>query len=178
MCGKAQMRCLALRPPATDPQVEHALSLGPTLQVDVGHATDLVACRNVTTLIAGVHNPASTLTCGRLHRSRSCTPVQRNADASPRTPGCQHLVRPPSLAQDTYPGISGYHPHSATFSPSGLPGSCASNGSAHKKGSGRFQRSGHAPCPRHRIRAASKPMLQERSPCAPASDRAVMWVGN
>ncbi len=33
----------------------------------------------------------------------------RNADASPRTPGCQHQLRQLSLAQTNYPGISGCH---------------------------------------------------------------------
>ncbi len=89
MGGKARIRCLALRPPATDPQVESALNLGPTLQVDVGHAinsgttlqvdvghaTVLVACRNVATRTAGAPNPAPPPpTCGRLNWSRSCTP--------------------------------------------------------------------------------------------------------
>ncbi len=68
------MRCLALRPPAIDPQVEsalnlgqtvqvdvgHAINLGPTLLVDVGHATVLVACRNVATRTAGGHTSVPT----------------------------------------------------------------------------------------------------------------------
>ncbi len=51
--------------------------------------------------------------CGRLHRKRSCTPVQRNAGDSLRTPGSQHQLRKPSLAQTTYPGASGSNPHPA-----------------------------------------------------------------
>ncbi len=49
--------------------------------------------------------------CGRLHRSRSCTPVQRNAGDSLRTPGCQQLVRLPSLAQTRLPSDAGSCPH-------------------------------------------------------------------
>ncbi len=53
--------------------------------------------------------------CGRLHCKRSCTPVQRNAGGSLRTPGCQQLVRQPSLAQDTNPGGTGFNPHPGAF---------------------------------------------------------------
>ena len=60
MGGKAQMRCLALRPSATDSQAEFALNLGPALLVDVGHATAFVACRNAAILTAGVRNSAPT----------------------------------------------------------------------------------------------------------------------
>ena len=56
MGGKAQMRCLALRPPDTVSQIEYALNLEPILLVDVGHVTVIVACRNATTLTAGVRN--------------------------------------------------------------------------------------------------------------------------
>ncbi len=49
--------------------------------------------------------------CGRLHRKRSCTPVQRNAGDSLRTPGSQHQLRQPSLAQITYPGAPGCNPY-------------------------------------------------------------------
>ncbi len=68
---------------------------------------------------------------GRLHCSRSCTPVQRNAGDSLRAPGSKQLVRQPCLAQTTYPGASGYHPHFATFPPFGLSGSCGCNASTH-----------------------------------------------
>ena len=60
MGGKAQMRCLALRPPDTVSQIEYALNLEPILLVDVGHATVLVACRNVATRTAGGHTSVPT----------------------------------------------------------------------------------------------------------------------
>ena len=63
--------------------------------------------------------------CGRLHRKRSIASAMRNLPDRARTPGCKQLVRQPCLAQTNNPGISGYHPHFATFPPFGLPGSCA-----------------------------------------------------
>ena len=79
--------------------------------VDVGHAVVFMACRNASPQIACVWDVATTLpTCGRLHCSRSCTLVQRNAGDSLRTPGIQQLVRQPSLAQTAIPGVSGFAP--------------------------------------------------------------------
>ncbi len=94
--------------------------------VDVGHATVFVACRNVATQTAGVRTLVATFTCGRLHRSRSCTLVQRNAGDSLRTPGTQHQVRQPSLAQIDYPGVTGWSPHYSV-----LGHSCVHNANAH-----------------------------------------------
>ncbi len=52
--------------------------------VDVGHAVVFMACRNASPQIACVWDVATTLpTCGRLHCSRSCTLVQRNAGGEP-----------------------------------------------------------------------------------------------
>ncbi len=61
--------------------------------------------------------PGKGISCGRLHRKRSCTTVQRNAGASLRTPGTKQLVRPASLAQITYPGISGCRPDDLLIDP-------------------------------------------------------------
>ena len=63
------MRCVALRPPETDLQVESALNLEQILLVGVGCATDHVARRNASSQIAGVRNQVTTPTCGRLHSS-------------------------------------------------------------------------------------------------------------
>ncbi len=58
----------------------------------------------------------------------------RNLPDRARAPGTQQLVRQPSLAQTIYPGISGCHPHFATFPPFELAGSCVRNANAHTWG--------------------------------------------
>ncbi len=49
-------------------------------------------------------------TCGRLHCKRSIALAMRNLPDRARTPESQLQVRQPSLAQNTYPGISGFAP--------------------------------------------------------------------